>query len=79
MSNLKNTITELKTDEKHWNYARGKAAQLKLAFKNKKAELNRGKIIQAQLEREQHYKGDDSAIRYDALHAAAYFAGNGWL
>lgn len=79
MSQFTQEITELKTDESHWCYARGKAAQLKLAFKSKKAELEREKQIQIQEERERNYQGDDSAIRYDALHAAAHFSRNGWL
>tara|TARA_B100001063_G_C16694070_1_gene518715 strand:+ start:926 stop:1165 length:240 start_codon:yes stop_codon:yes gene_type:complete len=79
MSQFTQEITELKTDESHWCYARGKAAQLKLAFKNKKAELECDKKIQMQEERERNYQGDDSAIRYDALHAAAHFSRIGWL
>lgn len=72
-------IEKLDDSEEHWNYARGKVAQLKLVFKNKRAELEREKQIQLQEERERNYKGDDSAIRYDALHAAAHFNRNGWL
>ena len=79
MSQFTQEITELKTDESHWCYARGKAAQLKLAFKSKKAELEREKQIQIQEERERNYQGDDSAIRYDALYAAAYYSNAGQL
>ena len=45
MSHFKVEITELKTDSEHWNYARGKAAQLKLAFKNKMAAINFFNIV----------------------------------
>ena len=79
MSQFKQEITELKTDESHWCYARGKAAQLKLAFKNKKAELERDKQIQMQEERERNYQSSDQLVRYEALEAAAHFSNMGWL
>jgi len=49
MSQYNVEITELKSSESHWDYARGKAAQLKLAFKNKKAELARENQIKEQI------------------------------
>lgn len=49
MSQYKVEITELRCSEGHWDYARGKAAQLKLAFKNKKAELAREKQIKEKI------------------------------
>ena len=79
MSQYTQEINELKTDETHWNYARCKAAQLKLAFKNKKAELEREKQIQIQEERERNYQSSDQLTRYDALEAAAHFSNMGWL
>ncbi|WP_350634474.1 hypothetical protein [Pseudoalteromonas sp. GW168-MNA-CIBAN-0100] len=79
MSQYTQEITELKTNESHWCYARGKAAQLKLAFKNKKAELEREKQIQIQEERERNYQSSDQLVRYEALEAAAHFSNMGWL
>ncbi|NWL16330.1 hypothetical protein FHG08_11570 [Pseudoalteromonas sp. Scap03] len=79
MSQFHQDIQELHDDEQHWNYARGKAAQLKLAFKNKMAAMRREQQIQIQQERERNYQCSDSAIRYDALHAAAYHSKAGQL
>lgn len=45
MSHFNVEVTELNDSEAHWNYARGKVAQLKLMLKNKKAELAREKQI----------------------------------
>lgn len=49
MSQYTNEINELKTDSAHWDYARGKVAQLKLMMKNKKAELAAQKRIDNQV------------------------------
>ena len=73
MSQYHTEIHELKTDLDHWDYARGKASQLKLEFKSKLAAIRREKEIQIQAERERNYK-DGSCIRYDALRSAAYAA-----
>jgi len=78
MSQYHKEIHELKTDLDHWDYARGKAAQLKLEFKSKLASMRREKEIQIQAERERNYK-DGSCIRYDALRSAAYAAKAGVL
>tara|TARA_B100001059_G_scaffold235954_1_gene283901 strand:- start:7623 stop:7862 length:240 start_codon:yes stop_codon:yes gene_type:complete len=79
MSHFNVEITELKTDSEHWNYARGKAAQLKLAFKNKMAAMRREQQIQMQQERERNYQSSDSMPRYEALQAAAYYSKAGQL
>ena len=79
MSCYRVEIEELNTSEEHWCYARGKAAQLKLAFKNKKAELEREKQIQIQEERERNYQSSEQVVRYEALEAAAHFSNAGWL
>lgn len=72
-------IEELKTDVAHWDYARGKAAQLKLTVKNQLAAIRREKQIQIQQERERNYQSSDQLVRYDALHAAAYYSNAGQL
>ncbi|MDN3486885.1 hypothetical protein QL989_16220 [Pseudoalteromonas sp. APC 3224] len=79
MSHYTVEIKELKKSEEHWNYARGKAAQLKLAFKNKMAAMRREQQIQMQKERERNYQSSDSAPRYEALQAAAYYSKAGEL
>lgn len=78
MSQYKVAIHELHTDSDHWDYARGKAAQLKLEFKNKLAAIRREKQLEIQAERERNYQ-DGSCIRYDALRSAAYAAKAGAL
>ena len=70
MSQFNVEITELKTSESHWDYARGKAAQLKLAFKNKKAELDRAEQIKKQAKATQAPLGNDD-LRRRALALAA--------
>lgn len=78
MSQYHIDIQELHTESDHWDYARGKAAQLKLEFKNKLAAMRREKQIEIQAERERNYQ-DGSCIRYDALRSAAYAAKVGAL
>ena len=70
MSQFKIEITELKTSDSHWDYARGKAAQLKLAFKNKKAELDRAEQIKKQAKDTEVPLGNDE-LRRRALALAA--------
>lgn len=79
MSCYKVEIKELNASEEHWNYARGKAAQLKIAFKNKMAAMRREQQIKMQQERERNYQSSDSAPRYEALQAAAYYSKAGQL
>lgn len=69
MSHFTVEITELKKSEAHWNYARGKVAQLKLMLKNKKAELAREKQINQN--QPQETIADDSELRRRALALAA--------
>lgn len=69
MSHFKVEITELNDSEAHWNYARGKVAQLKLMLKNKKAELAREKQINQN--QPQEAIADDSELRRRALALAA--------
>lgn len=69
MSCYKVEIKELNASEEHWNYARGKVAQLKLAFKNKKAELAAKKRIEQS--QPQESIADDSELRRRALALAA--------
>lgn len=69
MSCYKVEIKELNASEEHWNYARGKVAQLKLMLKNKKAELAREKQIQQSQPSEP--AADDSELRRRALALAA--------
>lgn len=70
MSCYKVEIKELNASEEHWNYARGKVAQLKLAFKNKKAELAAQKRIDNRLEKP-HTEYDSPELRRRALALAA--------
>lgn len=63
-------IQNLDDSEEHWNYARGKVAQLKLAFKNKKAELAAQKRIDNTLEKP-HTEYDSPELRRRALALAA--------
>lgn len=79
MSCYKVEIEKLDDSEEHWNYARGKAAQLKLAFKNKMAAMRREQQIKIKQERERNYQSSDSAPRYEALQAAAYYSKAGQL
>lgn len=79
MSHFNVEITELNSSEEHWDYARGKAAQLKLTVKNQLAAIRREKQIQIQQERERNYQSSDQLVRYDALHAAAYYSNAGQL
>lgn len=79
MSQFHHDIHELHEDESFWDYARGKAAQLKLEYKNKMAAIRREQQIQIQQERERNYQCSDSVIRYDALQAAAYYSKTGEL
>ncbi|QBJ00814.1 hypothetical protein [Pseudoalteromonas phage GXT1010] len=62
-------IEKLDDSEEHWDYARGKVAQLKLAFKNKKAELAAKKRIEQS--QPQESITDDSELRRRALALAA--------
>lgn len=70
MSQFNIEITELKTSDSHWDYARGKAAQLKLAFKSKKVELDRAEQIKKQAKATQASLGNDE-LRRRALALAA--------
>ena len=68
MSQYKNEINELKTDPAHWDYARGKVAQLKLMLKNKKAELAAQKRIDNQVN---SAEPENNELRRRALALAA--------
>ncbi|MGS0496822.1 hypothetical protein ACU8V4_06285 [Pseudoalteromonas mariniglutinosa] len=79
MSQYKVDITELKKDPAHWDYVRGKAAQTFQVVRNQISAIRREQQIQIQQERERNYQCSDSAIRYDALQAAAYYSKAGEL
>ena len=63
-------IQKLDDSEEHWNYARGKVAQLKLMLKNKKAELAAQKRIDSRLANP-HTECDSPELRRRALALAA--------
>jgi hypothetical protein len=69
MSHYNIEVTELVDSAEHWDYARGKVAQLKLMLKNKKAELAREKQINQS--QPQETIQDDSELRRRALALAA--------
>jgi hypothetical protein len=68
MSQYKTEINELKTDPAHWDYARGKIAQLKLMLKNKKAEIAAQQRIEQQASNAQP---ENNELRRRALALAA--------
>tara|TARA_B100001063_G_scaffold114901_1_gene107343 strand:- start:210 stop:434 length:225 start_codon:yes stop_codon:yes gene_type:complete len=63
----------------HLARQQAQAAHLKLTIKNQLAAIRREEQIKIQQERERNYKCSDSVIRYDALHAAAYYSNAGQL
>lgn len=79
MSHFNVEIDTLIKEPQHWERQRAQAAHLKLTIKNQLAAIRREKQIKFQQEQEQKYISSDSCVRYDALHAAAYYSNAGQL